>query len=121
MHIIRRQHGDDLVVRATFSDTTVLPQWRAGIKIETHLGHPAFTVDRRHTGTICPQMHGSATAEWRLKDLRLGGGLYFVHVFLAETNGDHIVIQREAASFRVADEDTQSGIAWTATTMRQLL
>ncbi|PZE94229.1 Wzt carbohydrate-binding domain-containing protein, partial [Curtobacterium sp. MCBD17_008] len=109
-----------LVVRATFSHTTVLPEWRAGIKIENHLGHPAFGIDSRHTGTIYPPMDGSATVEWRLKDLRLGGGQYFVHVFLAKTNGEHIVIQREAASFRVVDEDTQSGIAWTRATMRSL-
>jgi ABC-2 type transport system ATP-binding protein len=114
------RHGDDLVVRATFSHATVLPEWRAGIKIETHLGHPAFGVDSRQLQTRHDPLDGTATVEWRLEDLRLGGGQYFVHVFLAKPNGEHIVIQREAARFVVADEDTQSGIAWTKTTERQV-
>ncbi|UBQ01482.1 ABC transporter ATP-binding protein [Curtobacterium sp. TXMA1] len=113
-------HGDDLVVRATFSHTDVLPEWRAGIKIENHLGHPAFGVDSRQLQTTHAPLRGTATVEWRLEDLRLGGGQYFVHVFLAKPNGEHIVIQREAARFVVQDEDTQSGIAWTRSTERQI-
>jgi ABC-2 type transport system ATP-binding protein len=65
-------------------------------------------------------LRGTATVEWHLSDLRLGGGQYFVHVFLAKPNGEHIVIEREAARFVVVDEDTQSGIAWTKTTERQI-
>ncbi|QCR43888.1 ABC transporter ATP-binding protein [Curtobacterium sp. SGAir0471] len=113
-------HGDDLVVRATFSHKGVLPEWRAGIKIETHLGHPAFGVDSRQTQVRHDPLRGTATVEWHLTDLRLGGGQYFVHVFLAKPNGEHIVIEREAARFVVVDEDTQSGIAWTRTTERQV-
>lgn len=114
------RHGDDLVIRATFSHADVLPEWRAGIKIENHLGHPAFGIDSRQTRVRHDPLRGSATVEWHLSDLRLGGGQYFVHVFLAKPNGEHIVIEREAARFVVVDEDTQSGIAWTKTTERQV-
>ncbi|MBF4584238.1 ABC transporter ATP-binding protein [Curtobacterium sp. VKM Ac-2865] len=113
-------HGDDLVIRATFSHTDVLPEWRAGIKIENHLGNPAFGIDSRQTQARHDPLRGTATVEWHLRDLRLGGGQYFVHVFLAKPTGEHIVIEREAARFVVVDEDTQSGIAWTATTERQI-
>jgi ABC-2 type transport system ATP-binding protein len=113
-------HGDDLVIRATFSHTDVLPEWRAGIKIENHLGNPAFGIDSRQTQARHDPLRGTATVEWHLRDLRLGGGQYFVHVFLAKPTGEHIVIEREAARFLVVDEDTQSGIAWTATTERQI-
>jgi ABC-2 type transport system ATP-binding protein len=112
--------GDDLVVRATFSHTTPLPEWRAGIKIENQFGHPAFGVDSRQLETKHDPLNGTATVEWRLTDLRLGGGAYFVHVFLAKSTGEHIVIQREAARFTVVDEDRQSGIAWTRSTERQV-
>ena len=105
-------HGDDLVVRATFSHSDVLPEWHCGIKIENHLGHSAFGVDSRMLRTMHTPLRGSATVEWRLEDLRLGGGQYFVHVFLAKPNGEHIVIQREAARFVVHDEDKSSGIVW---------
>ena len=113
-------HGDDLVIRATFSHKDVLPEWRAGIKIENHLGNPAFGIDSRQTQVRHDPLRGTATVEWHLSDLRLGGGQYFVHVFLAKTNGEHIVMEREAARFVVVDEDTQSGIAWTRTTERQV-
>ena len=113
-------HGDDLVIRATFSHKDVLPEWRAGIKIENHLGNPAFGIDSRQTQVRHDPLRGTATVEWHLSDLRLGGGQYFVHVFLAKTNGEHIVMEREAARFVVVDEDTQSGIAWTKTTERQV-
>ncbi|MCY1692888.1 ABC transporter ATP-binding protein [Curtobacterium sp. SL109] len=112
--------GDDIVVRATFSHTTPLPEWRAGIKIENQFGHPVYGVDSRQTGTVYPPLQGSASVEWRLSDLRLGGGSYFVHVFLAKPTGEHIVIEREAARFTVIDEDRQSGIARIKATMRRL-
>ncbi|MGN8049775.1 ABC transporter ATP-binding protein [Curtobacterium sp. 22159] len=112
--------GDDLVIRATFSHATPLVGWRAGIKIENQFGHPAYGTDSRQLGVTHDPLNGRATVEWRLSDLRLGGGSYFVHVFLAKPNGEHIVIEREAVRFTVVDEDTQSGIAWTRSTEREV-
>jgi len=111
-------HGDDLVIRATFSHKDVLPEWHCGIKIENHLGHPAYGVDSRMLKSVHAPLNGSATIEWHLSDLRLGGGQYFVHVFLAKPSGEHIVIEREAAHFRVVDDDSSSGVIWASATSR---
>ncbi|QKS20354.1 ABC transporter ATP-binding protein [Curtobacterium sp. Csp1] len=113
----KHRHGDDLVIRATFSHKDVLPEWHCGIKIENQFGHPAYGVDSRMLRSVHTPLDGTATIEWRLSDLRLGGGQYFVHVFLAKANGEHIVIEREAATFKVADEDTSTGIVWAKGSM----
>jgi len=114
------QPGDELVIRATFSHTTPLDRWHSGFKIENQFGHLVYGTDSRQLRLQHAPLVGSATVEYRLPDVRFGGGPYFVHAFFAKANGEHIAIEREAARFVVADDDTQSGTTRVATVAREI-
>ncbi len=104
------QPGDTILVRIEFSHTTPLDRWHSGFKIETNLGTQVYGTDSRMLGLVHDPLRGTAAVEYRLTDVRLGGGPYFVHSFLAQPSGAHIAIQRQAARFVVADDDEASGV-----------
>ena len=114
------QPGDDITVRITYSHQTPLEHWHSGIKVENQFGHLVYGTDSRQLGVTHRPLHGTATVEYVLPDVPFGGGPYFVHVFLAKESGEHIVIQREAARFVVADDDTQTGVARVAGALHEV-
>ncbi|WP_083527658.1 ABC transporter ATP-binding protein [Curtobacterium ammoniigenes] len=112
--------GDDITVRITYSHTTPLEHWHSGIKVENQFGHLVYGTDSRQLGITHSPLHGRATIEYTLPNVQFGGGPYFVHVFLAKATGEHIAIQREAARFVVADDDTQTGVARVAGALHEI-
>jgi ABC-2 type transport system ATP-binding protein len=114
------QPGDDVIIRATFSHATPLEHWHSGIKVENQFGHLVYGTDSRMLKLEHAPLHGRATVEYRLPNVQFGGGPYFVHAFFAKQNGEHIAIEREAARFVVADDDTQSGISRVAGVAREV-
>lgn len=114
------QPGDTLVVRMEFSHTTPLERWHSGFKIETNLGTQVYGTDSRMLGLEHEPLRGTAAVEYRLENIQFGGGPYFVHSFMAEPNGAHIAIQRQAARFVMADDDHASGVVRVDATVRAL-
>jgi ABC-2 type transport system ATP-binding protein len=104
------QPGDTIVVRMEYSHTTPLEKWHSGFKIETNLGTQVYGTDSRMLGLDHAPLRGTAAVEYRLSDVQLGGGPYFVHSFFAQPNGAHIAIQRQAARFVMADDERASGV-----------
>jgi ABC-2 type transport system ATP-binding protein len=114
------QPGDTIRIRVTLSHSTPLERWNSGIKIENQFGHLVYGTDSRQLGVRHRPLHGRATVEYTLPNVQFGGGSYFVHAFLAKESGEHIVIEREAARFVVADDDTQSGVNRVAGALREV-
>ena len=114
------QPGDTLVVTMTYSHATLLPAWHSGLKIETTLGTQVYGTDSRMLGLVHEPLDGTASVEYRLRDVSFGAGQFFVHAFFAEPDGSHIAIRRQAARFVMSDDDRGSGVVRVDAVAREM-
>ena len=93
--------GDDLIVSGTLSAAPPLIGWGMSLTISTVLGGAVLGTDTKMLGIDPPVIDGEGSFEFRLPDLRLGEGDYFVSLSLLDGNLAEIHKMRDAAGFTV--------------------
>lgn len=93
--------GEDLIVSGTLSAAPPLIGWGMSLTISTVLGGAVLGTDTKMLGIDPPVIDGEGSFEFRLPDLRLGEGDYFVSLSLLDGNLAEIHKMRDAACFTV--------------------
>lgn len=98
------QSGADLEITVSVANDVPLDLWNCGFLIENSVGNLVYGTDTLRLGMSLPRLDTSATVRFRVPNVVLGNGKHFVHAFLSDQRGEHLAIQRDAATFALEDE-----------------
>lgn len=91
--------GDDLMITVKLNAPEALDDWVVGIQIDNTTGQIIYGTTSKRLGFEVLQMKGDLTVQFRLADIHLGPGKYFVNVSLMSDAGVHLHDWAQAASF----------------------
>ena len=95
-------------------------RWHTGISIDTSQGHQVFSTGTRPMESWNgPSRAGAATVQYRIPEIALGGGQYFVNAEIMNEDGDQWDARWLAASFFVPVERRQSGSTYARAEVRE--
>lgn len=108
----RVEHGDDLVVKATFVSPEKGPKWIAAIQIDNSTGQVVYGTRSDQIGIEIDGFVGSRSVEFLLKNVRLGSGKYFINVSMLDSSIRHLADLPQACSFNVSFYPEATGTSY---------
>ncbi len=96
--------GATIEVTVSVANETRLDRWNCGFLIENSVGNLVYGTDTLRLGSTLPPLDTTATVQFIVPKVVLGNGKHFVHAFLSDERGEHLAIQRDAATFALEDE-----------------
>ncbi len=109
--------GQPLTITVTLDAPERIEHPILGIGIDTPLGQSVFGTNTALLGRPIDRFEGRERYTFRLADLHLGEGSYFVHSAVATSSGAEILRLREAAQFSVRADGSTVGLVWATTTV----
>lgn len=104
--------GDDLKIRVVLNAEHELDNWVCAVQIDSALGQVIYGTTSKRLGTDLGVLRGTRTVEFTLKDVRFGGGKYFVNASLMDFEGRHLHDYPQAASFNVSEQPLSAGVLY---------
>ena len=101
--------GSDLVVSVDLHFPNPVHGWRCAIQIDTVLGTAVFGTTTTRLGVEPTVFAGSRRVHFRLRDLRMGTGKYFVNISVMDDAGRHLADARQVCSFTVEQYPLAAG------------
>lgn len=95
--------GDDLVIDVRVRANAAADSLMVGVQIDSTTGQAVWGTSTRRMGHALPEMSGSTTLRFRLKDVQFGPGKYFVNLSLMDSSGVHLHDWPQATSFNAHD------------------
>ncbi|MET4639085.1 ABC transporter ATP-binding protein [Mycetocola sp. 2940] len=112
--------GDDLKIRVTLSAEKELENWVCAIQIDSALGQVIYGTTSKRMGKDLGVLRGQRAVEFTLKDVRFGGGKYFINASLMDFEGRHLHDFPQAASFNVTDHALSAGVLYAEPVLADL-
>jgi ABC-2 type transport system ATP-binding protein len=94
--------GDDLIVRITFEHREGISEWLAALQINSSAGQVVYGTANLRQNIVLKPLKGRRTVEFRLRDVHLGTGKYFVNASLLDSSARHLADLPLACSFNIA-------------------
>ncbi|WP_353828596.1 ABC transporter ATP-binding protein [Agromyces sp. SYSU T0242] len=107
------QPGDDLEISVTLEHPTGLSDWMCAIQIATPLGPAIYGTTTAKLGADLGILEERRTVTFVLRDLRLGGGQFFIHASLMTVAGVHLFDAAQATSFTVPHDPHTTGVVYS--------
>ncbi len=107
--------GQSLQITVTAEVDGIVDDAVVGIGIDSTLGQVVFGTNTKMMGIKLPRLSGSESFTFRLPELWLGEGQYFVHAALARDGGVELHRLSNAASLAVHAEGRAIGFVSTRT------
>ncbi|WP_043709125.1 ABC transporter ATP-binding protein [Leifsonia aquatica] len=108
----RVEHGDDLIIRTTFEYPSLSPEWVAAIQMDNAHGQVVYGTRSDLIGHDLEPFEGRRTVEFRLNNVQLGTGKYFINVSLLDRSNRHLADHPQAVAFNVAYYPKATGTSY---------
>jgi len=105
----RIESGDPLRIRVKADSATPVPEWSVGVSIDSAFGQLITATTSSSLSGPLGQLDGETTVEFRLDDLHLGAGDYFVSAALYNGEGKEIDRIAQGVRFQVAADRRSIG------------
>lgn len=102
--------GDDITVKISVNPRVPLKEWMAAIAIETHLGFALFRFTTQTADSNLGPLTGPRTVEFRLPNVPLGEGRYFLNVGIGDAAGATIDRLPQVATLTVQGRYIGTGV-----------
>ncbi|MEP7762948.1 ABC transporter ATP-binding protein [Sanguibacter sp. 25GB23B1] len=102
--------GDDITVRIHVNPREPIPGWMAAVSIETHLGQSLFRFNTQTVDLDLGPLSSARTVEFRLPNVLLGEGRYFINVGIGDAAGATIDRLPQVATLVVQGRYVGTGV-----------
>ncbi|WP_378147475.1 ABC transporter ATP-binding protein [Cnuibacter sp. UC19_7] len=114
------QPGDDLEVQIDYRHAAGIDDWIAGLGIDNTTGQVVYATTTQHLGVELDPLKGDRTVEFLIKDVRLGGGKYFINGTFTDGRGVHLADGSQIASFDVTQFPFAVGSMYAEPSVREI-